>query len=105
MDSDSGTSVLEEKEVKLLPPFNVILVNDEEHTYEYVIEMLMEIFSYDKERSFKLAEEVNDEGRAVVATTHKEFAELRREQIQSFGKDPRVDSCKGSMTAEVEPVR
>jgi ATP-dependent Clp protease adaptor protein ClpS len=37
-------------------------------------------------------------------TTHRELAELKRDQIHSYGTDPRVATCQGSMSATVEPA-
>ena len=34
----------------LLPPYNVVLLNDNEHTYEYVIQLLRKVFAYPEER-------------------------------------------------------
>lgn len=87
-----------------LPPYNVILLNDDDHTYDYVIEMLRSVFAHPAERGMQLAEEVDARGRAIVLTTHKEHAELKRDQIHAFGTDRRVTSCKGSMTAVIEPA-
>jgi ATP-dependent Clp protease adaptor protein ClpS len=86
------------------PPYHVILYDDDEHTYEYVIEMLQGIFGYPLEKGFQLAKEVDKSGRVIVATVHKELAELRQEQIQEFGPDPRLPKCKGSMSASIEPA-
>jgi ATP-dependent Clp protease adaptor protein ClpS len=87
-----------------LPPYNVVLLNDEDHTYEYVIQLLRTVFAYSEEKGFQLAKCVDEQQRAIVFTTHKELAELKREQIQSHGTDPRVASCKGSMSAIIEPA-
>src|SRR3954465_12181908 len=81
---------------KQMPPFNVVLLNDDDHSYEYVIEMLKRIFGHNDQQGFKLAEEVDKDGRAIVFTTHKELAELKRDQIHAFGKDDRVATCQGS---------
>jgi len=89
---------------KSLPPFNVVLLNDNDHSYEYVIEMLKSIFGHNEQQGFVLAEEVDKQGRAIVFTTHKELAELKRDQIHAFGKDDRVATCQGSMSAIVEPA-
>ncbi len=89
---------------KQLPPFNVVLLDDDDHSYEYVIEMLQSVFAYPAERGFQLAKEVDSTGRVIVMTTHKELAELKRDQIVSFGADPRISRCKGSMQAIVEPA-
>ena len=86
------------------PLWHVILLNDEEHTYEYVIEMLTAIFSHDVDKAYKMAKEVDENGRVIVATCHKELAELRQEQIHDYGPDPRIPGSKGSMRAEIEPA-
>src|SRR5271167_732819 len=67
-----------------MPPFHVILLNDDDHTYEYVIEMLKVLFAFPDEKGFQLAKEVDREGRVVVLTTHKELAELKRDQIHAY---------------------
>jgi ATP-dependent Clp protease adaptor protein ClpS len=92
------------EQVDQLPPFNVILLDDDEHTYEYVIDMLVRTFGVSIERAFQLAKTVDAEGRVIVMTTHKELAELKRDQIHSFGRDFRIMSCKGSMSATIEPA-
>ncbi len=87
-----------------LPPYNVILLDDDDHSYEYVILMLKKVFGHPVEKGYKLAQEVDATGRVVVATTHLEHAELKRDQIQNFGPDPLIPRCKGSMSATVEPA-
>lgn len=90
--------------VRKLPPFNVVLLNDDDHTYEYVIGMLADLFAHPPERGYQLAKAVDTHGRAVVLTTHKEHAELKREQIHAYGLDRRVAACRGSMRAVIEPA-
>jgi len=94
----------EKEMVRRQPPYNVILLNDDDHTYEYVVRMLKELFGYPVEKGFKLAELVDRTGRAVVLTTSREHAELKQEQIHAYGPDPLLDRCKGSMTAVIEPA-
>ena len=86
------------------PRYQVILWNDESHTYPYVIVMLMEIFGHPAEKGYQLAEEVDASGRAIVLTTTLEHAELKRDQIHSFGKDGLIDNCCGSMWSTIEPL-
>jgi ATP-dependent Clp protease adaptor protein ClpS len=89
---------------KQLPPFHVILLDDDDHTYAYVIEMLGDVFGYNIDKSLGMAEEVDAQGRVIVFTTHREHAELKRDQILRYGADPRDDNCKGSMSAVIEPA-
>ena len=87
-----------------LPMYNVVLMNDEEHSHEYVVEMLQSIFAYPVETGFQLADEVDRRGRVVVYTAHREHAELKKEQIDEFGRDPRIEESEGSMEAIIEPA-
>jgi ATP-dependent Clp protease adaptor protein ClpS len=82
----------------------VILLNDDDHTYEYVIAMLKDLFGYPQEKGYQLAKEVDTRGRAIVCTTTLERAELKRDQIHAYGPDPRIPRCKGSMQAIIEPA-
>jgi ATP-dependent Clp protease adaptor protein ClpS len=86
------------------PPYHVILLNDDDHTYEYVIRMLGELFGHPEERAFLMAQEVDTRGRVIVATTTLERAELKRDQIHAFGPDPHLKRSRGSMSAMIEPA-
>ena len=85
-----------------LPPFHVVLLDDDDHSYEYVIDMLQSLFRHPLEQAFQLAEQVDKTGRAIVLTTHKERAELKRDQILGYGCDFRVASSKHSMKAVIQ---
>jgi ATP-dependent Clp protease adaptor protein ClpS len=86
------------------PLWHVILLNDDFHTYDYVVEMLHAIFGHPVERAFEMAKLVDENGRVIVATVHKELAELRQEQIHEYGPDPRIKDSTASMRAEIEPT-
>lgn len=86
------------------PLFNVVLLDDNEHTYEYVIEMLCTLFFLSPEAAYGNACEVDKTGRTVVITCDKDAAEFGRDQIHSYGADPRMAVSKGSMSARVEPA-
>ena len=94
----------EEQRTEGLPPYNVVLLDDNDHSYEYVILMLKRVFGHSLEKGYEMAQEVDATGRVIVATTNLEQAELKRDQIQSFGPDPLIPRCKGSMSATVEPA-
>ena len=89
---------------KRQPPYHVILLNDDDHTYQYVIFMLQTLFGHTPETGFKMAQEVDKTGRVIVDTTSLERAELKQEQIHAFGPDPLIPRCKGSMSAVIEPA-
>jgi len=94
----------QEDEPKQLPPYNVVLHNDDDHSFQYVIGMLQKLFGHTVERGHQIARSVDAEGRAIVLTTTKEHAELKRDQIHAFGPDKLIASSAGSMTATIEPA-
>ncbi len=85
------------------PRYHVVLWNDDDHTFQYVIAMLKQLFGHAPEAGLKLAQEVDAKGRVVVLTTTKEHAELKRDQIHAFGADRLIARSKGSMSASIEP--
>ena len=94
----------QEQKIEGLPPYNVVLLDDDDHSYEYVILMLKKVFGHSIQKGYEMAQEVDAKGRVVVATTNLEQAELKRDQIHAFGPDPLIPRCKGSMSATVEPA-
>jgi ATP-dependent Clp protease adaptor protein ClpS len=92
------------QKIEGLPPYDVILLDDDDHSFEYVVRMLKTLFGHPLEKGYRMAMEVHTRGRVVVATTNLEQAELKRDQIHAFGPDPLVPRCKGSMSATVEPA-
>ena len=93
-----------ENETKLQPPYHVVLLDDQDHTYEYVIEMLGKIFGHGREKAFQMAQEVDATGRCNVYTGSLEQAEFKRDQVHAYGADWRIPRCAGSMSAIVEPA-
>ncbi len=90
-------------DVRRQPRYHVILWNDDDHSYHYVIDMLRRLFGYPTEKGFLIAREVDTTGRAVCLTTTLEHAELKRDQIHAFGADGRIAKCQGAMSATIEP--
>lgn len=100
--TESGTEVeiLEGK----APLYNVVLLNDDDHSYDYVIEMLQKIFCFSREEALKHAVEVDLTGRTILITCGLAEAEYSRNQIHAYGPDPRITHCHGSMSAIIEPA-
>lgn len=86
------------------PPYNVIILNDEEHTFDYVIELLVKLFKHPVAKAKELTWRIHLSGRAVVFTTHKELAELKRDQVTAYGADPRMSISKGPLQCYIEPA-
>ena len=56
--------VVQETRTRRLPPYNVVILNDEEHTFEYVIELLIKLFAHSIPTAEKLTLEIHHRGRA-----------------------------------------
>jgi ATP-dependent Clp protease adaptor protein ClpS len=97
----TGTSETE----RLLPLYHVVLLDDDEHTYDYVVEMLGALFFLPLETAYQHAVEVDTQGRTIVITCELPQAEFARDQIHGYGADPRMATSKGSMKAVVQPVQ
>lgn len=89
---------------QLTPLYRVVLLDDNDHTYDYVIEMLQEIFIFSLEQAYRHAEEVDRSGRTVLITCELPAAEFARDQIHAYGPDWRLPRSMGSMSAVIEPA-
>ena len=97
---DTGTLERE----RLTPLYNVVLLDDDDHTYDYVIEMLQKLFIFTLDEAYRHAQEVDAAGRTVLITCELPQAEFARDQIHAYGPDWRLERSKGSMSAVIEPV-
>lgn len=95
--SEANTAAVEQKPAKAAPkgatkpkrqpPYAVIVLNDNDHTFAYVIEGLMRFCGHDFEKAYSHAEQVHRTGRAAVWTGMLEVAELKRDQLRGMGPD------------------
>jgi ATP-dependent Clp protease adaptor protein ClpS len=94
----------EEVETRLLPPYHVILENDDHHSMEFVIDVLQKALGYNEQRSYQLMMLAHETGQAIVWTGSKEVAELKLEQMLSF-HEARPDGRKlGPLGVRIEPA-
>ena len=98
------TEVTTDQRTRRLPPYNVVILNDEDHTFQYVIELLIKLFRHPLPKAEELTLRIHTTGRAIVYTTHKELAELKRDQVIAYGPDPRMQASKGPLRCYVEPA-
>jgi ATP-dependent Clp protease adaptor protein ClpS len=87
-----------------VPPYNVILENDDHHSFTFVVEVLRKALGYTEERAQQLTKQADTSGRAVVWTGPKEVAELKADQIRTFS-EIRADGTKlGPLGCTIEPA-
>jgi len=87
---------------KLAPRYHVLLFDDDEHSYAYVVEMMMVLFGMSAEEGFNVAYEVDHIGQAVVMTVPYEEAVQSHGKIINYGPDYRMANSRGSMGCTIE---
>lgn len=94
----------EETATRRIPPYHVILENDDYHSFEFVLEVLRKALGFNEQRALQVTTEAHTKGRAIAWTGSKEVAELKVEQIRSF-HEIRVDGRKlGPLSVTIEPA-
>jgi ATP-dependent Clp protease adaptor protein ClpS len=96
--------VIEDRDSQVQPPYHLILLDDNDHTYQYVVSMLGSIFGYAPEKGFAIACVVDKDGRAILMTGSLDEVEIKQNLVHSFGADPLMPQSKGSMSAIIEPA-
>jgi ATP-dependent Clp protease adaptor protein ClpS len=97
--------VRERTRTRRVPPYNVILENDDYHSFEFVIDVLRKALGCSEERAFLLTQQAHLTGRAVVWTGPKEVAELKAEQIGTFHEIRAQDNKPlGPLSCTIEPA-
>ena len=69
------------------PLFNVIYVNDNVTTMEFVIETLRTVFGHDEESATHIMTKVHEDGSAVAATLPYELAEQKGVEVTLLARN------------------
>jgi ATP-dependent Clp protease adaptor protein ClpS len=77
----------------MLPPWKVLLHNDDKNTIEDVVKTIVQLVHLSEQDAEHRTQEAHRTGVALLIVTHKERAELYREQFASKG-----------MTVTIEPA-
>jgi len=100
--SETGSETLEETAARAVRACKVILYNDEEHTYDYVVEMLGHACGLGREKAFRCAVEVDLTGRTIVFFGSRAACNGVVAKIAAYGPDHRLPQSMTSMKAEVQ---
>ena len=76
-----------------LPPWKVLLHNDDKNDMLHVVSSIVELTPLTKEDAYLRMEEAHQTGVALLLVTHKERAELYKDQFESK-----------SLTVTIEPA-
>jgi ATP-dependent Clp protease adaptor protein ClpS len=94
----------EETRTRRIPPYNVVLLNDDHHTQDFVIEVLCKVLGCPVERASQLMMEAHTSGRSVIWTGTREVAELKAEQVQTFHQVREDGRELGPLGCTIEPA-
>jgi ATP-dependent Clp protease adaptor protein ClpS len=84
--------------------YHVIILNDDEHTVDYVVEMLQAVIKMSASAALECTLEADRTGSSIVSTCGLEEAENKRDRIHAYGPDWRMPNSRGSVSALVEPA-
>jgi len=94
----------QESSTKLEGLYHVIILNDDDHTIEYVVEMLQAVVGLSAGDALARTLEADGTGSSIVRTCALEEAEMKRDSIHAYGPDWRLPHSRGSVAALVEPA-
>lgn len=79
--ADTATKISVNLDIKEPPLFKVIYINDDKTSMEFVVESLVQYFSYTVETANDLAVSIHEAGSATVAVLPYEIAEQKGVEI------------------------
>ena len=83
------SSVLEAQRNKAAPPplYTVLLLNDDFTPMEFVVLVLQQFFSMDREHATRIMLKVHMEGRGICGTYPRDVAATKVGQVLTFARD------------------
>lgn len=84
-ETTARPKTVEEQRTAELPPFRVILHNDDVNTFEHVIASIVKLTPLSAEEAIQRTLEAHETGCSLLLVTHRERAELYVEQFASVG--------------------
>ncbi len=81
MMADPSVESQVDQRTQQLPPYRVILHNDDVNTFEYVIRAILKITPLGETEAVERTLEAHETGSSLLLVTHKERAELYVEQF------------------------
>jgi ATP-dependent Clp protease adaptor protein ClpS len=79
-----------------LPPWKVLLHNDDKNDMRFVIDTIVELTPLNTQDAEQRMREANDTGLTLLLVTHKERAELYKDQFESKGLTVTIEPAEKS---------
>ena len=84
--SDTRTRIKPAEDLKEPPMYRVVYLNDNQTTYEFVVETLMEYFDYTADTAHNITTDIHDAGSACVAVLPYEIAEQKGIEVTMLAR-------------------
>ena len=84
----------QKKPPEYLPPWKVLLHNDDKNELRFVVKTIVELTPLNELDAKARTEEAHESGVALLLTTHKERAELYMEQFESKGLTVTIEAAE-----------
>jgi ATP-dependent Clp protease adaptor protein ClpS len=84
--SDTKTRIKPAEDLKEPPMYRVVYLNDNQTTYDFVVETLMEYFDYNVETAETITKDIHEEGSACVAVLPYEIAEQKGVEVTMLAR-------------------
>jgi ATP-dependent Clp protease adaptor protein ClpS len=84
--SDTRTRIAPAVDLKEPPMYRVVYLNDNQTTYEFVVETLVEYFDYTAETAHNITTDIHETGSACVAVLPYEIAEQKGIEVTMLAR-------------------
>ncbi len=86
--NDDGVAVQEAKpKLKRPPLYSVVLLNDDFTPMEFVVHVLEQFFSMDREKAVRVMLQVHTQGKGVCGVYSREIAETKVSQVNDYSRE------------------
>jgi ATP-dependent Clp protease adaptor protein ClpS len=84
------------------PHYHLVLLNDETHSFNFVVRMFQDVFSMPLERSVALTLEIHSRGRGVAFRGSLDAVNHKRTQVLEYGPDPSLPYSEEPLGVAIE---
>lgn len=103
--ADPRTKPVERTRTRRVPPYHVVLSNDDHHSMDFVVNVLRKVLGIPMEKAVAFMLEAHTNGRAIIWTGPREVAELKAEQVHTCHEVRAADKADlGPLTCTIEPA-
>ena len=87
--TDTAIKTLTQEKIKIEEPskYDVLFLNDEVTTFEFVVKVLMQIFGKTTDQAVEITKQIHEKGKGVVGTYLHEIAEQKGIETTVLARD------------------